>query len=1558
LNIVGNYYETNNARIDIQISGRSAGTGFDVINISGAASFDGTINVSLINNFMPILGDSFKVINYGSYTGNNNLDFTGLILGNGLRLNPIFNAKDLTFVVASSAAPDAKNDAYGVNQNQTLTVNALQGVLANDVHPNNDPLAIALKTGANNGKVTLNSNGSFVYTPNPGFLGTDTFTYKATDVDGDFDLATVTINVTAPPFDQAPTVANPISGVYALLNSANTVINLSDIFTDPDDDVKLITKSILANSNNSLVNASVNNNLLTLSYLPGQTGQANITIQALSDGQSVSETFTVFVQPDGDRAPVVANHIPAKIVQVNAPNSLIDISSVFTDSDNDNSLIAKSIKSVGNPSLFDSVGLIGNQLTIDYAADKYGTANIVIEAESNGKTVTDSFTVYIQAPDIDNAPFVLNPLADFKRRVNAPTEIIDISTVFGDVDNNPNLIMKALFGNTNPNLVNASIAGNQLRLDYNDILEGSSDITILGFSNGKLAQETFTVNIGNRLPVIDKPIADQNAIEGTGFSLFIGDVFIDPERKALTYSFAMPNWLSYNQSTKTLSGTPSNSHVGTAVITVSATDNDGITDDPYASVSDSFNITVLDQPNGTFNIEKATYQFDETVGIASIVVLRQDSSLGEASVQLTTQNITATAPNDYVNTLYNLTFADGETSKSVNLTINNDNLREGGINRIPETFRILLSNVSGGAKLGTQSSAIVNIIDDEPAVTPPVAVNDIKEAKALQTITIDLLNNDYDADSYRLPLELYRLKVNGIEYDPYIVPTVTTALGGIISIFNNNTPGNRADDQLYYTASDVDAVDTFAYTIRDGELETDFVSNLATVNISVTPEVRNKTNDFNVTINGNVVNYAKAEVKSFANQDLNGRFTLYEQSTIDLDGNTWKAIALKDYGQANGYVISADTTLTFDFRSSVVGEIQGIAWAKENLLTTNIKPDNVINIYGFNTLYGIDDFDYTGAGQWQTINVDLSNYDNDVINYLIFVGDDDANNKGDSQFRNIILNQTTTNRRPTGINLNSNALYSGQPVGTIIGTLSTIDPDANDQHTYTLVGGQGGDDNALFIIENNQLKTNSILTRQNKFSYSILVQTTDLGGSSLTKSFNISLVDLLVSPGSPSARLVEAGGLANGATGTSSASIAITKIDLNGSSIYDTTYLTANGWSLSLGTTYTKVGSYGIASFDTSTGVISYSLNNNFGATEALTLNQDVSDSFGQIQVVDGSVTALSGPISFGITGSNDNPSLSSFNPPVETTATKVQTEISFAELAAKGNQNDRDGSVVAFKVAAVNSGTLLIGTSQATATAWAAGINDTVDAENNLYWTPPSGQGGNPVNPLAIDAFTVYAVDNSGAVSASPVTATVNVVCFLAGTMIATPDGERPIESLKPGDLITTSEGAKPVRFLARSTRSIAQLQALGKMPIRINQAAFGCLGPVRDTFMSPSHAIHFSGHLVEAGALINGPSIEQLNDWKDNALTYYNIELECHGLITANGLLVESYFANYRSNGFSRDCWDNYQEYVQLYGPGSLMEEMALPRIPFARLLPIALRKLLSLPSYSSFDLLSICD
>jgi hypothetical protein len=195
--------------------------------------------------------------------------------------------------------------------------------------------------------------------------------------------------------------------------------------------------------------------------------------------------------------------------------------------------------------------------------------------------------------------------------------------------------------------------------------------------------------------------------------------------------------------------------------------------------------------------------------------------------------------------------------------------------------------------------------------------------------------------------------------------------------------------------------------------------------------------------------------------------------------------------------------------------------------------------------------------------------------------------------------------------------------------------------------------------------------------------------------------------------------------------------------------------------------------------------------------------------------------------------------------------------------------------------------------------------------------------------------------------------VCFLPGTLIATPDGSRAVETLKPGDLVLTSEGVQAVKFLARTTCRLNALRGIGKMPIRIQAGALGQLGPEQDTYMSPSHAIHFDGHLVEAGALVNGESVWQVQDWADSdTITYFNIELNEHVLIWANGMMAESYFSSYRTNGFSRESWDNYSEYLALYGSSEMMTELDMPRIPFARQLPMSLRLLFQLNEPSQQD------
>ena len=112
------------------------------------------------------------------------------------------------------------------------------------------------------------------------------------------------------------------------------------------------------------------------------------------------------------------------------------------------------------------------------------------------------------------------------------------------------------------------------------------------------------------------------------------------------------------------------------------------------------------------------------------------------------------------------------------------------------------------------------------------------------------------------------------------------------------------------------------------------------------------------------------------------------------------------------------------------------------------------------------------------------------------------------------------------------------------------------------------------------------------------------------------------------------------------------------------------------------------------------------------------------------------------VTAVNDIPTLSSFAAVIDTTNEDTEVELTLAELKAQGNEADVDGTVDAFVVKSVTSGTLKIGTSAGTATAWAAGTNDTIDATNHAYWTPDLNANGTQ------NAFAVVAKDNSGAES------------------------------------------------------------------------------------------------------------------------------------------------------------------------------------------------------------------
>ena len=99
--------------------------------------------------------------------------------------------------------------------------------------------------------------------------------------------------------------------------------------------------------------------------------------------------------------------------------------------------------------------------------------------------------------------------------------------------------------------------------------------------------------------------------------------------------------------------------------------------------------------------------------------------------------------------------------------------------------------------------------------------------------------------------------------------------------------------------------------------------------------------------------------------------------------------------------------------------------------------------------------------------------------------------------------EENTNSDPTDITLSSNTVDENKPVGTEIGRLFTVDPDAGDTHTYTLTTP-----NDTFLIVGDTLKTNSVLDFETQSSYSLSITTNDGNGGSFDKEFTITVNDV------------------------------------------------------------------------------------------------------------------------------------------------------------------------------------------------------------------------------------------------------------------------------------------------------------------------------------------------------------------------------------------------------------------------------------------------------------------
>lgn len=167
-----------------------AGTTQTVI---GLTTFDGQSTATRTNLMSSVFGSQWFLDPQGPRA----IQHVWVQDGNNLTL-PIINPPNSlnagNNVFWFNPVPNAFADDFAAQVDTVLNV-AAPGVLGNDVDVDNDPLTAGLVGGPANGTLIFNADGSFTYTPDPGFIGVDTFTYSASDGPSASNVATVTITV-------------------------------------------------------------------------------------------------------------------------------------------------------------------------------------------------------------------------------------------------------------------------------------------------------------------------------------------------------------------------------------------------------------------------------------------------------------------------------------------------------------------------------------------------------------------------------------------------------------------------------------------------------------------------------------------------------------------------------------------------------------------------------------------------------------------------------------------------------------------------------------------------------------------------------------------------------------------------------------------------------------------------------------------------------------------------------------------------------------------------------------------------------------------------------------------------------------------------------------------------------------------------------------------------------------------------------------------------------------------------------------------------------------------
>ncbi len=335
------------------------------------------------------------------------------------------NAATVTVTVDPvNDAPVANNDLYHTSVNNALDISQ-SSLLSNDTDIDGDSLVVAVTTGTAFGTLSENLDGSFTYTPDGDYYGSDSFTYTANDGKAESNIATVSIII-----NRLPVASNDS---YAATEDHDLVVTTDNgvLANDMDPDGSLLTAILLDDSANGTVTLNSDG---SFNYLPNQdfNGIDSFTYTAndgLDGSPSVTVSITVAAVND---APVAVNDSYIArwgiLLEIAAPGVLANDKDVEEDPLNVTLLdpVSHGILTVNPDGSFSYTSVVNYQ-GIDTFTYKVSDGDL----ESNIATVTINVIDANRIPIAENDSYTI--LVDEVLNIAAPGVLINDT----DEDDNP-----------------------------------------------------------------------------------------------------------------------------------------------------------------------------------------------------------------------------------------------------------------------------------------------------------------------------------------------------------------------------------------------------------------------------------------------------------------------------------------------------------------------------------------------------------------------------------------------------------------------------------------------------------------------------------------------------------------------------------------------------------------------------------------------------------------------------------------------------------------------------------------------------------------------------------------------------------------------------------------------------------------------------------------------------------------------------------------------------------------------------------------------------------------